>query len=913
MAERTELAWIDLSEGCQAAFEYAVGTIVPPVDDDASESSGREWRVSSKILLLGIASVPTGSAPNPLIALLNHFSVTRAQLNARLVLGMSNQRTHFDPTIARRAGEGELPPITDNVFRAVQGAQWYALEAVHPPQVVPLRFLFGGLLAAREGGAYRNLQSLIADHGGNLAAISDAYGDFLREPFSTGFATFLEARFPTGSGRTFAGYSSDTADGTDAGDVLGRGELAGHLSRWLCARELSTPLAIGLFGDWGSGKSFFMKQLESRIELLRAASAVAEQNGQATSFCTAVRQVTFNAWFHSGSEIWPSLASEVFRAVAGVDRDRVESTDRAFWAKQDPAYRQASDRLEKAAHREAEGRQQIRELASDLNGVRQQIVDDAEKAGGPLGEKLKTAIDTGAALNQAIPFGRRTWVRFVHLPTKTRITIGAASLAVLGLVIWAAVNSSKLTAGLAAVSAVATIVFAGMKTASSLVSELIRADKKRQGLQRELGDAEQGQQAAAQDRLNAERQLEELVRHGALSSYATGQADAWKQREHLSVVAEIRRSFQQLSTLITSSKENSDNGTGEIAPIDRIIVYVDDLDRCEPTLVVQVLEAIKLLMDLPHFIVVVGVDSRWLFRSLEIRFDELISRNGATTDTDTGDWAATPQNYLEKIFQFSLMLPPMTSDGYGRLIEEVFAPSSNGSRAAGGGRTRERDDDPDERATTPDKPVRTGTGLPTAAAPPSDAGPAPEAAAREPQAELSAVGLVLSGDEIAMLRALAPLIETPRSAKRLTNVYRLLRVIVGETPLMTDGSYRIVLVLLGVIVGFPRQSELLLRSIGEQAADSRWSDFVVRITPQRRGDEPYYNIAVAKIDRDDLAVWRRMTEGLKSLQPMLGDDITLGAFHESLPIVSRYAFYPWNGLPTQPSRNVGTTQPAAQP
>lgn len=49
-------------------------------------------------------------------------------------------------------------------------------------------------------------------------------------------------------------------------------------------------------------------------------------------------------------------------------------------------------------------------------------------------------------------------------------------------------------------------------------------------------------------------------------------------------------------------------------PVERIVLYIDDLDRCPPKRVVEVLEAVHLLLAFPLFVVVVGVDVRWVSR-----------------------------------------------------------------------------------------------------------------------------------------------------------------------------------------------------------------------------------------------------------------------------------------------------------
>lgn len=50
----------------------------------------------------------------------------------------------------------------------------------------------------------------------------------------------------------------------------------------------------------------------------------------------------------------------------------------------------------------------------------------------------------------------------------------------------------------------------------------------------------------------------------------------------------------------------------DLPSFERIILYIDDLDRCPPEKVVEVLQAIHLLLCFPLFVVVVAVDARWV-------------------------------------------------------------------------------------------------------------------------------------------------------------------------------------------------------------------------------------------------------------------------------------------------------------
>jgi predicted KAP-like P-loop ATPase len=116
--------------------------------------------------------------------------------------------------------------------------------------------------------------------------------------------------------------------------------------------------------------------------------------------------------------------------------------------------------------------------------------------------------------------------------------------------------------------------------------------------------------------------------------------------------------------------------TGDSAPggIDRIILYIDDLDRCPPERVVAMLEAVHLLPAIELF---VAVDPRWLLRAVAAHYRDVLDAP-ATRSTDAlADpheeqmWRSTPARYLEKIFQVVLTLPPLDTSGYERLLHTL--------------------------------------------------------------------------------------------------------------------------------------------------------------------------------------------------------------------------------------------------
>ena len=219
-------------------------------------------------------------------------------------------------------------------------------------------------------------------------------------------------RLPTRSSddlnEAFAGYTADTLQGSD---LLGRHKLIVDIGRWLSARSLQTPLAIGLFGDWGSGKSFFMKRLQEEIDAIARRAAARELEQQVTPFCPHIVQVNFNAWLYSDSSIWPSLASQVFKAVAGVDLnspgDEVLLMElRQYWARENPDYAAADEQRREAVKREKLAQQRIRILDNKIQKSRDSVVELVKEMGGDVGPEAEQAIQAGEALQDAIPAGK---------------------------------------------------------------------------------------------------------------------------------------------------------------------------------------------------------------------------------------------------------------------------------------------------------------------------------------------------------------------------------------------------------------------------------------------------------------------------------------------------------------------------
>ncbi|MCA9095925.1 MAG: AAA family ATPase, partial [Planctomycetaceae bacterium] len=86
------------------------------------------------------------------------------------------------------------------------------------------------------------------------------------------------------------------------------------------------------------------------------------------------------------------------------------------------------------------------------------------------------------------------------------------------------------------------------------------------------------------------------------------------------------------------------------ADIDRLVVVVDDLDRCLPATAIETLEAIRLFLFVPGAAFVIAADEGMIEYAVRTHFPELPLSTGPSTYA---------RNYLEKLIQVPFRLPPL--------------------------------------------------------------------------------------------------------------------------------------------------------------------------------------------------------------------------------------------------------------
>jgi len=131
-----------------------------------------------------------------------------------------------------------------------------------------------------------------------------------------------------------------------------------------------------------------------------------------------------------------------------------------------------------------------------------------------------------------------------------------------------------------------------------------------------------------------------------------------------------------------------------VLPHGYFVIFVDDLDRCLPDKAVEVLEAIKLFLNVPGCIFILGIDREVVERGIHLRYGELggVSDRGMlpflvgeeALNKGASQYRAFLQDlleesediidggrYLEKIIQIPFVLPPISPDAMGRFIARL--------------------------------------------------------------------------------------------------------------------------------------------------------------------------------------------------------------------------------------------------
>ncbi|MFA4892699.1 P-loop NTPase fold protein [Brevundimonas sp.] len=717
-----------------------------------------------------------------------------------------------------------------------------------------------------------------------------------------------------------AGYDSDTLDGSP--DYLDIRRDVEAVTAVMLARELRPPLAVGLFGDWGMGKSFFMRAMRIATGELRTRYP--------ERFCQEVVQIEFNAWHYADGNLWASLVSHILQSLSDhvSPQATAESQAASLISELESARAETaaleSERLNaveavRSREEQLQALQFERETAEvkltqlKLQSVREIFNDPQLKAaidqaledlGAP--SALTQIEDLQAVVRQANSLGGRAigLARALTNPGVWPWSIAflAALVLVPPLIAWGvgfvraelASVVGFATAALTLAAGGAPLLLKALKVVSGHLKRLENAKaaidraieerratptKKELDLQAALARL-RGQEEAVAVRLRVaeervaglETRIEALKDGRSLKRFLAERTGSDDYRKHLGVMATIRKDFEDLVERLQSPPIEGHRR------VDRIVLYIDDLDRCEAKKVVDVLEAVHLLLAFPLFVVVVGVDPRWLSHALASEHRALASVPERLDAKDTAaelvGRRATPQDFLEKIFQIPLALRPMSEAGFGRLMGSLLEatpdlstdalPPIIGEAQIGlvpmtASASAGTDPDPGG-ADAPNRVAPSGTSVP------------------EPIEGLTMEALRITAGEANFSSTLHAFLRTPRAAKRFSNTYRLLKAQISDgdrqrlegDAVGAAGEFRIPMALLALVISQTAEAAAILKAVrsmlGSTAVSSGWRE-------QISGDGASGSLGRIFVE---------------SLDASPGDPVSKIAFW--LPRVARYSF-----------------------
>lgn len=103
----------------------------------------------------------------------------------------------------------------------------------------------------------------------------------------------------------------------------------------------------------------------------------------------------------------------------------------------------------------------------------------------------------------------------------------------------------------------------------------------------------------------------------------------------------------------------------------RVVVFVDDLDRCLPSSALDLLESMKLFFDVEGVVFVVGLDQTIVERAVALKY-------GSESNDSTDVLPVSGSDYVKKIFQVPFTLPRISTD---QLQEYLGTVASNADLA----------------------------------------------------------------------------------------------------------------------------------------------------------------------------------------------------------------------------------------
>lgn len=687
---------------------------------------------------------------------------------------------------------------------------------------------------------------------------------------------------------TLTPYKSDNPD--EGYDCLDVSRYASAFATVMAAHSNKPPMSIGIFGDWGSGKSFFMRLMREKTNKITKQTDT-DENSQRV-FCENVVAIEFNAWHYAETNLWASLVHTILTKLnEAIHEDsnsveKLEQLELARFAKQEAERikKEFTDKEELAyIHCEAvksrflKKQKEHKELLSTkdvLSAVAHEALADHDVdemlsiAEDRLGIKgAKTMERNIGEINRVIKSAHAQyseiestweWIKKPHIYKALGSTaLLVAMVAALSIYLysqsiepvkWIDAIFTEVTAIVGAVLLHSMPLINGIKQAMSRLGSmrsrldaivqarqqqrsmaLAEAARELMNVENELSRANERLELAHNEVLRIEDEIAGRSSINQIAGMIERRLAGREYEQYLSIISMIRRDFGELSKYFA----NGNNDDFGLRKIERIVLYIDDLDRCPSDQVVKVLEAVHLMLAFKLFVVVVGVDMRWASISLHQHYPaHLSSLDTNDIDKDISDdkssrqlsQSASAMDYLEKIFQIPFWLPPMEEKA-SRDMLAALVPVTSASQGEG-----QEEDDRGEVQQQDSRQDDSGGDISAA-----NTNAEEKQGGKQENTEIAAAeSLEIVEEERKYMLSLAAAIgRSPRRLKRFVNTYRILKA--SCDPLEREdfvkdsgksGTYRAVMTLLAITTGAPRAAMQILLALNTHDATYELPDLI---------------------------------------------------------------------------------------
>lgn len=525
--------------------------------------------------------------------------------------------------------------------------------------------------------------------------------------------------------------TSITSDVFNGPDLLDISQDVNAVSNLITLRRLSTPLSIGLFGNWGSGKSFFMHKMYEKIEYIESTNKSlndkANQNIRLNTwenhhrelFCDNIVQIKFNAWHYMDTNLWASLVSTIFEGLSerfypNNDKEAKNEIKLPFLEKlaSTQEYKKQlenkKDKYEKVCTiknirltelEEEIGKKKKEKSDIDKFAILKKIIKEENVAGRIaeifpndvpecVNKVLEANDDIIDLVKDSSSLIKKIITTFKLLSNKDRISIvlilvgifllnvilnkiSFLSFSNIVMVIKGISGAIISIIGFINIPLVKNLIkkshqwidylnYLAQKESSLLEQEKHQLDQELDNIIKKREKAKSEIREVKKDIVNIEYELEEIDKGKYIQHFIEKRINSTDYRKHLGIINLIRKDFEVLSNYLKNT-----TCINEQYKIERIILYIDDLDRCPPNVVVEVLQAIHLMLSFELFVVVVGVDVRWISKCLCDHY-KMFREN-------SNENMASSYDYLEKIFQIPIKLQQISNDKSKNYINSLLA------------------------------------------------------------------------------------------------------------------------------------------------------------------------------------------------------------------------------------------------